>query len=391
MNTDPLASPVQIGIVGSGFVASGFARLLQYSAPELRLASVLSRRPPASLPAAFAGAHITAHGEDFVSRCQLVVECSGDIRHATEVIEIALAAGLPVVTMHCEWHVTVGSCFAGRGWLSEAEGDQPGSLAALAEEMLQMGFCPWVYGNIKGFLNHHPSPADMAYWSERQGISPVQTTSFTDGTKLQFEQALVANGLGGTILQPGLAGPPADNLPLAGAELAERARLLGEPVADYLLAPTLPPGVFITASHHAQDQAALAYLKLGPGPFYTLCRPFHLCQYEMLKTVRRALQGRPPLLNNSLTPRISIRALAKQALARGERIPQAIGSFALRGEAVRWQDDPDHVPMGLLQDAVLLNELEPGQPVRFGDVELPASRALEWVLAQRAARLDTSR
>lgn len=383
--SNPVEKGLPIGLAGSGFVATGFARLLRASAPELALAAVLSRRPPESLPEALRAAHVTSEPEDLIGRCRLVVECSGDIRHATKVIEAALQAGLPVVTMHCEWHVTLGSALAGRGWLSEAEGDQPGSLAALREDMLQMGFTPWVYGNIKGFLNHHPKPDEMAHWAARQGISPIQTTSFTDGTKLQFEQALVANGLGAGILQPGLAGPAAEQLQPAGAALAERAQALGLPISDYLLGPSLPPGVFITASHQAEEQAALAYLKLGEGPFYTLYRPFHLCQYEMLKTVRRALAGGPPLLANGPRPTIGVRALAKRELRPGERITQAIGGYDLRGEAVTLAADPEHVPMGLLQEAMIVSALEPGQPVRYADVEIPPSRALELVLRMKKA------
>lgn len=379
----PSAGKTRIGIVGSGFVATGFARLLGHSAPEMQLAAVLSRRPAQDLAAELKSGLVTADIGEFIGSIDLLVECSGDIRHATLAIEAALNAGLPVVTMHCEWHVTVGHCFS-QGWLSEAEGDQPGSLAALREDLLQMGFIPWVYGNIKGFLNHTPTPEDMDYWSSRQGISPVQTTSFTDGTKLQFEQALVANGLGAGILQAGLAGPEADTLDPVAAELAARARAQGEPVADYLLGRSLPPGVFITASHHEQDQAALNYLKLGPGPFYTLYRPYHLCQYEMLKTVRRALSGAPPLLRSPAKPRIGIRALAKRPLPAGTLIRQAIGSFDLRGETVAYAEDPEHVPMGLLQDARLVKALEPGQVVRFSDVELPPSRARELFLAHRA-------
>lgn len=375
-----MPSPVPIGIAGSGFVATGFARLLHHSAPELALTAVLSRRPPADLPAELQSGWIGADAEAFAARCELVVECSGDVRHATEVIEAALAAGRPVVTMHCEWHVTLGHRFAGRGWLSEAEGDQPGSLAALREDLLQMGFMPWVYGNIKGFLEHHPQPADMAFWARRQGISPIQTTSFTDGTKLQYEQALVANGLAATILQPGLLGPEATDLQAAGADLAERAKRLGQPISDYLLAPVLPPGVFITATHRDEEAAALAYLKLGPGPFYTLYRPFHLCQYEMLKTVRRALRGEPPLLTNGTAPRIGVRGLSKRALPAGHRIGQAIGGFELRGEAAELGEFRE-VPLALLQDAVLRRDLPPQTPVRWEDVELPPSRALELVQA----------
>jgi len=383
MNTSkPFLDPLncRIGIVGSGFVANGFGRLLQRIAPQWPLTAVLTRRNPAEIPPCFQTVAVPSERlDDFLARCDLVVECSGDIRHATEVIETALQAGKSVVTMHCEWHVTVGSALVSQGLLTEAEGDQPGSLAALREEVLSMGFEPWVYGNIKQFLNHTPTPEDMLYWSSRQGIRLRQTTAFTDGTKLQFEQALVANGLGAEILETGLAGPAASDLNIGGRLLAERASEFGQAISDYLMAPSLPPGVFITATHQAEDQPALQYLKLGPGPWYTLYRPYHLCQYEMLKTVRRVIQGGGPLLNNGPHPAISVRAVAKKLLLPGDLIENALGSFELRGEAVRWRDDPEHLPLGLIQDAVIQQRIEPGQVLTWADVELPDSRALALV------------
>ena len=118
--------------------------------------------------------------DELVDHSDVVVECSGEVAHATLVVERAMLAGKPVVTMDAEFHVTVGSHFAQLGWLSEAEGDQPGCLAALNEEARDMGFVPLVYGNIKGFLNHHPERETMSYWSQRQGISQQQVTSCTN-------------------------------------------------------------------------------------------------------------------------------------------------------------------------------------------------------------------
>jgi predicted homoserine dehydrogenase-like protein len=82
---------------------------------------------------------------------------------------------------------------------AEAEGDQPGSLAALHENVRLMGFRPLVLGNIKRFLDKNPAEAEMMHWSAKQRLSLHQTVSFTDGTKLQIEQVLVANGLGADI------------------------------------------------------------------------------------------------------------------------------------------------------------------------------------------------
>ena len=123
-----------------------------------------------------------------------------------------MAASIPVVTMDAEVQVTTGSHFARKGLFTEAEGDQPGCLAALREEAVQMGFLPLVYGNIKGFLNHNPVPDEMAFWAKKQGISLDKVTAFTDGTKVQIEQGLVANGLGAGILRPGRPRPGAPDL-----------------------------------------------------------------------------------------------------------------------------------------------------------------------------------
>jgi len=136
----------------------------------------------------------------------LIVEAAGDPIYGTDLIAQALQAGLPVVTMDAELQITSGTYLSTLGYLAEAEGDQPGALAALYRDAVAMGFKPLVYGNLKGFLNHYPTLEEMKHWANVQGISLTQVTAFTDGTKLQVEQALVANGLGATIAQQGLLG-----------------------------------------------------------------------------------------------------------------------------------------------------------------------------------------
>ncbi|MCB0190179.1 MAG: hypothetical protein KDE31_38165, partial [Caldilineaceae bacterium] len=292
-----------------------------------------------------------------------------------------MAAGLPVVTMAAELQVTTGSYFVDQGLITEAEGDQPGCLAALHEEAVAMGFAPLVYGNIKGFLNNNPTPEEMAYWSRKQGISLSQVTAATDGTKVQFEQTLVANGLGATIVQPGLSYTTAETLPQAADQLAALAEALGQPISDCVLSPQspvvkFPHGVFITAIHDACHHDALRYYKLGDGPYYTLLRPYYLPHLEIVKTIRRVLQGGGALLTNSAMPRISVAAIAKRDLPPGEVIPYGAGSFAVRGSAVRLADYPDHLPIGLLQHAVIRHAVAAEQMLTFADVDVPDSLAL---------------
>lgn len=365
----------RIGLVGTGFIASGFARLLVNHHPDLQLSAVLTRRPLDSTTGFPFPERLTQSVQELLDKADLIVECSGDVLHATDVIDQALKAGKPVVTMNSEFHITTGSYFAGRGLLTEAEGDQPGSIAALREEAIMMGFKPIVYGNMKGFLNHHPTPEEMAYWASKQGISVEQTTSFTDGTKIQIEQALVANAFGATIAQQGMLGPQTTDVSKAAIELARRAAESGQVLSDYVLAPG-NAGVFVVGTHDESEWRALNYLKLGDGPYYVLVRPFHLCQYEIIKTVRRVLNGGGILFNNSSAPTVSIVAIAKVPLKAGTRIDRAIGGFQLRGEAARIADAPNHVPMGLVQNAVIRRDIEPGQVLSFDDVDLPDTLAL---------------
>src|SRR5699024_6632784 len=91
---------------------------------------------------------------------------------------------------------------------------------------------------------------------------------------------------------------------------------------------------------------------------------------------RRVMNGGGVLLNNGEHPTISVAAIAKRTIQAGEEITKGIGSFQVRGEAIHISKKPNHVPIGLLVNAVMKNEVEAGQMITFDDVELPNSLAL---------------
>jgi predicted homoserine dehydrogenase-like protein len=279
--------------------------------------------------------------------------------------------------MNSEFHVTTGSYFMDQGLLTEAAGDQPGTLAALKEDVVQMGFKPLVYGNIKRFLNRNPEREEMKFWAKKQGISLPQVTAFTDGTKVQIEQALVANGLDGTIAVNGLIGIESQDVHAGARTLADGARRLGQPFSDYVLSTNAPAGVFIAAEHSENQREYLQYLKMGDGPYYILQRNYHLCHLEIAKTIRRVFRGEGALLTNSRHPKISVCAIAKTACKPGEEIERGIGSFKVRGETIRIVDAPEHVPIGLMDGAVVCRDVQEGEMLTFDDVELPNTQALQ--------------
>lgn len=369
-------------------IAHGFVRLIKQHYQDMQISRVLTRRPLSTMTDFPLADVLTNSLDELIDNSDLIVECSGDVFHGTAVIERAFEAGLKVVTVNAELQVTTGSYLAGKGFLTEAEGDQPGSLAALREDALQMGFQPLVYGNMKGYLNHDPSPEDMAYWANRQGISVDQTTSFTDGTKVQIEQVIIGNGLGATITRQGMEGLASTNLDDSASLLGMMAERVGQPIVDYVIPSGYPAGGVFLVGRHDEDQArAIEYFKLGRGPFYTLVRPFHLCSLEVGKTVRRVLSGGGVLLNNSTEPTLGVAAIAKRAMKPGELIERGIGGFQFRGEAIKLGQHPDHVPIGLLRKTALKRAVEPGQIITFDDIDILPSRALDIVMEQRKPRL----
>ena len=366
----------RVGIVGTGFIARGLVYALQNDL-TLDVSRVLTRRNPEQVKGlAVEKQQITTSSYELIDKSDIIVECSGDPVYATAVVSEAMDAGLKVVTMNSELQITSGSWLSKRGFITEAEGDQPGSIAAFYKEVVAMGFEPIVLGNIKGFLNRTPVENEMKYWATKQGISLNQVTAFTDGTKIQIEQTLVANGLGATIAQRGMLGIECVDHQDGAKRLAEKADSLGTTISDYVLSPKSPAGVFITAKHKTEQIPYLKYLKLGDGPYYVLTRPFHLCHLEIPKTIRQVLRGEGVLLNNGGSPQISVATIAKRGLVPGEIIKRGIGSFTVRGEAIKIAENPQHVPIGLVSDAVLKRHVEPGQIINFDDIEIPESQAL---------------
>jgi predicted homoserine dehydrogenase-like protein len=378
-----------VGVVGTGFIARHLSLEIGRR-PGFGVSAILTRRNPAEVEG-FQRRRLTRSIEDCLSRSDVLVECSGDPVWATDVIDAAVAAGVPVVTMNTEFHITAGSAFVGRGLVTEAAGDQPGCLASLHEEAIDMGFEPIVYGNMKGFLNADPTREEMEFWGAKQGISLPMVTSFTDGTKVQAEQILVANHFGATIARPGMVGSSVGSLEEGVDVLIHAASQARRPIADFIVSRGLPHGVFIVATHDDAQREALAYYKLGEGPHYTLIRNNIFVHLEILKTVSRVLDGGGVLLDNGPRPELSLAAVAKRTLQPGERIESGIGSFAVRGHAIQMVDQPDHLPIGLIRNARVEERVERGELLTTGHVSCPPSSAVTaWkkVAAGRSASPD---
>lgn len=367
----------RVGIVGTGTIAEGLVNLIQRS-DDFEVGKVLTRRPLASIRG-FPEGSLTTSVAELIDAAEIVVECSGDAIHATDVIFEVASAGIKVVTMDAEFHVTSGSYFAKTGqFVSEADGDQPGCFARLKREIEGMGFTPLAYVNLKGFLNLTPSREEMTYWAKTQGLSLSATTSFTDGTKVEIERVLVANGLGARLPPDEISGATIDSLGDLDY-LAEASREAGEPISDYVLCKGAPPGILILAKNPlaelTPDYLAWARLRTSKGGAFVLVRHYHLTFLEILGTLRRIRAGEGVLLNNSADPRFTVAAVAKKPLKAGTAIEMGCGGFDVRGVGVPIAKHEDAVPICLLRNTRVIADIEPGEIVRLHQVELEETRA----------------
>lgn len=363
-----------IGIIGTGFVSRHFVQELARR-PDYELGQVLTRRPIASCTEYREQRALTQQLDQLIETSDVIFECTGDVAYAASTVGTILKTGIPVVTLNAEFHATLGSHFVDRGLLTEAEGDQPGCLAALHEEAVAMGFEPLVYGNMKAFLDRNPSPDDMRFWADKQNYSVPMVTSFTDGSKVQLEQCLVANELEAGIAKEELIGLETGDLAYAAQELGKAADQLRYPISDYILDRNLQHGVFIVARHDDAQCVPLRNFKLGNGPHYLLIKDYCLVHLEVFKTIDRVVRLGQPLLNNSSSPRVSVAAVAKRDLAPGTVIERGLGSFDLRGICVNIADRTDHLPICLANNLRINQPVSAGQLLTTADVEMPETDA----------------
>ena len=117
-------------------------------------------------------------------------------------------------------------------------------------------------------------------------------TSFADGTKVSFEQAVVANATGMTVAKRGMHGYTVE----PGTPLMEAAKLWDAGGAARrarhrrLRGRRRPgPGVFVLGTiEHPRQRHYLNLYKLGEGPIYCFYTPYHLCHFEVPTTIARA-------------------------------------------------------------------------------------------------------
>jgi predicted homoserine dehydrogenase-like protein len=287
--------------------------------------------------------------------------------------------------MNAELDATLGPILAVRAHhagvvLSTCDGDQPAVQINLHRFVTGIGLVPRVMGNIKGLQDRYRTPITQKAFAERWGQKPEMVTAFADGSKVNFEQAIVANATGLTVARRGMFGydHPAHVDALTTRYDLDLLRELGG-IVEYVVGAQPGPGIFCLAEQpDARQHHYLNLYKLGEGPLYSFYTPYHLCHFEAPTSVARAVLFGDSAGEPRGGPLVEVCAVAKRDLQAGE-VLDGYGHFMTYGEAAAAAECRQHryLPMGLVEGCRLLRDVPRDQPLTYADIELPAGRAAD--------------
>lgn len=405
------ANPIRVGIVGAGAMAQGVALQLLKYCHGIRLCAVSNRHLDRAR-ALYAKAGIDDVAcpanqneldsaldaekycivEDPFLLCHnptldVIVEITGAVEFGAGVVLEAINHGKHIVMMNAELDSTVGPIlkqYADRQGvvITNVDGDQPGVIMNLYRFVKGIGVTPKLCGNIKGLQDPYRTPTTQASFAQRWKQSAPMVTSFADGTKISFEQALVANATGMNVAARGMLGPVVD-----ASEHVDNAAswypidLTHEDTAvvDYVVGASPGPGVFVLGTHDdPAQQHFLELYKLGKGPVYSFYTPYHLCHFEVHNTIARAAIFGDAAIAPDCGPCVDVIATAKRDIKAGE-ILDGIGHYMTYGqcENAHTVHEQGLLPMGLAEGCRARRDIPRDTCLGLTDVDLPPQRLVD--------------
>ncbi|MFB3892216.1 MAG: NAD(P)H-dependent oxidoreductase [Phycisphaerae bacterium] len=391
--------PIRAAMVGSGFMARGIAHQIVRYSPGIQLAAILCRHPDKGRAVAEQAGAPGVHVTDDVAAVtddpsiEVLVEVTGTLEYAAHAAVRAIEHGKHLVLMNAELDGTVGpllKTMADRAGVvySNSDGDQPCVEMNLYRFVRGIGVRPVLCGNIKGLHDPYRNPTTQEGFARKWGQSVHMVTSAADGTKVTFEQAIVANATGMRVARRGMLGPTVEtgmHISQAAGRFPVETLLNGPGIVDYIVGAVPAPGVFVLGT--IDDPVQRHYLKLyklGDGPIYCFYTPYHLCHFEVPNTIARVALFRDSALFPAAGPMVDVVTAAKVDLAPGD-ILDALGGYKTYGLAENYDQSrrAGLLPIGLSEGCRVVRPVAKDQVLTYSDVERPAGRLIDRLRAEQ--------
>jgi predicted homoserine dehydrogenase-like protein len=271
------------------------------------------------------------------------------------------------------------------------DGDQPSVEKRLVDALRFWGFDLVMAGNMKGYLDTYSNPTAIIPEADKRNLDYKMCASYTDGTKMQIEQAVVANALGLRCDVPGMHGPRAQDV-LDVFDLFDLDAIWADRqgVVDYVLGAQPSGGVFaIGYTEDEFQQFTLDWypVRMGPGPFYVFYNPCHLGHMEAMQTVLEAVLDGTSVLKADFGFQTNVYAYAKRDLRQGENL-DGIGGYACYGLIENCVDNTERpgLPVCLAEDVTLKRDVPKDSKIFMDDVNYDAARADFHLFAKAMVR-----
>lgn len=327
---------------------------------------------------------------------ECLLEATGHVEYGARVTTLAIDHGKHIVLMNAELDGTVGPLLKKKAddagvLYTGADGDQPAVQLNLHRFVTSLGLQPLVCGNIKGLQDHYRNPTTQESFARQWGQTPSMVTSFADGTKISFEQAIVANATGMTVAERGMTGMNYDG---HVDDLVDRYDLdalheLGG-VVDYVVGAEPSPGVYLLAEARDDTQAHyLRYGKLGDGPLYSFYVPYHLTIFEAPLTVARVVALGDVAIAPVGGPRVEVITAAKTELKAGDTI-DGLGGYMTYGlcEKHKTTRQEGLLPIGLAEGSVLRRDIAKDELIYVDDVDYPEDTLIHQLREEQDASFN---
>jgi predicted homoserine dehydrogenase-like protein len=408
-------NPIKVAILGGGFMAQGLTNQIVNSVPGMDMVAIYSRKPQKAMhvlnysglkdpieaitqtqldDAIRDGKPVFTQDVMLLARSEhvnLIVDTTGSVEFGAHVLLEALKHGKDVVLLNAELDATIGpilQTYADKYGviLSACDGDEPGLQMNLYRWVKGLGLTPRVMGNIKGLQDPYRNPITQKGFAEKWGQNPAMVTSFADGSKISFEQAIVANATGMVVKSRGMSRGVEykdDVMKIGKLYDIEELRRLGG-IVDYVVGTPLTK-VYCLAEHpDPKQQHYLNLYKMGEGPLYSFFLPYHLVHFEVPNAIARVALLRDSVARPLGGPVVEVCAVAKRDLKAGE-ILDDYGMFMTYGEAVNADEmsSSRYLPEGLVEGCKLKRNIAKDAVLTYDDVELPPGRLADQLRAQQ--------
>ncbi len=396
-----LDQPIRIVVIGIGSIGRGIVFQTQIT-PNFECIGIANRSIDAAIACAEwleraytivhtkrdmyaaieAGTLAVTDDAVLLAQCELadvLIESSTGVFEGAQHAITALDHGLHTIMMNAEANLTYGPLLLSRAKskglvYGACDGDEPAAIQRLVDDIMFWGFDLVMAGNIKGYLDRYVNPTSIIPEADKRNLDYRMCTSYTDGTKLGIEMALVANALGLRTTLPGMMGPQANDISeifhLFDFDALWKER---QSFVDYVLGATPKGGVFVIAhTDSSYQQFTLEWFppSMGPGPYYLFYRPYHLRHIEALNTVANAVLDAQALLPPEYGLRTNVFARARQELSKGSRL-DGVGGYTCYG-LIENVDDGDNcapgLPICLAEDVLLKRDIRQDERITFEDV-----------------------